>query len=301
MTVRSRAVSRAGSVTFVMHRGSGDLVIKLARSVPAAASLRRAVTIQRTLRADPRLDGWHRLIPPVVAAGEASGWTYLAERAMDGRSLADGRVGGTGIAADAAIAFEAIGVLHAATAQVVDRARIRREWVDARLAILESVAAGTGRGVARGERGSSAHAAAIDAVRIDVVEGLRHVRAAGWIHGDLWTANVLMDGQTVTGFVDWDSAAECELPEQDILHFVLVARRARRGGSLGATLAAVLRDGWDATDQAMLGSARTTSGLPLRAGLLLYWLRLIEVNLVRQPWLATDRAWVHANVLRVLR
>lgn len=294
LAVRSSAVGRTSSVTFVVRSGTDDLVVKLARDAAPAASLDRTAAAQRLLREDPRLAALRPVIPEVVAAGRASGWTWLVERALSGRPAASGRLDPAELARVATV----IGRLHAATARPVDPARATEAWLTVRLGVVERlVAAAAGPGAPR--VGASV-AGSLGAIRDELAADLQAPLSAGWIHGDLWAANVLFDGPEVTGIVDWDSALDGELPEQDLLHLVLFARRARVGGSLGAALRTVLGEGWSPDELALLERAASTAGLAPRPALLLYWLRFVEANLTRVPALVGDRRWVEQNVLQVL-
>ena len=137
----------------------------------------------------------------------------------------------------------------------------------------------------------------------------------GWIHGDLWPANVLVtaDGGPISGIVDWDSAERDELGLHDRLHLAVTTRRLVERKDAGAVIAGLLSNGsWTADDRLVLdlpaedagglGDARGEglSGLPARTALWLYWLRFVESNLARRPALASDRAWLTANVRQVL-
>ena len=137
---------------------------------------------------------------------------------------------------------------------------------------------------------------------------------AGWIHGDLWPANVLFrrDEFVVSGIVDWDSAGNSELALHDRLHLALTTRRLVERKELGPVLIELLTGGgWTDDDRVVLGAhaepideieegAEIRSGLSVRTGLWLFWLRFVESNLARHPGLATDRAWMVANVERVI-
>jgi hypothetical protein len=82
---------------------------------------------------------------------------------------------------------------------------------------------------------------------------------------------------------------------------------------LGPILIELLTGGdWTDDDRIVLGAhavpiddrdeegAEIGSGLSVRTGLWLFWLRFVESNLARHPGLATDRAWMVANVERVI-
>jgi aminoglycoside phosphotransferase (APT) family kinase protein len=199
---------------------------------------------------------------------------------------------------------DGIAAIHAASAvraAVIDLQL--STWVDRRVAIVRSILdAG---------RHPPAHAAALDQLGSELRSAVRGRKlSAGWIHGDLWPANVLVDqaSHQLTGLVDWDSAAPDELPLHDLLHLALTTRRLVERRPLGAVVAELLQGaGWTPDDMAALGPGAEIGdgpaafdGLGAPTALRLFWLRAVEVNVDRRPALARQRAWVRANVVSVL-
>ncbi|MEO5884143.1 MAG: phosphotransferase [Candidatus Limnocylindrales bacterium] len=273
-----------------------DLVIRLTGTDAGIESLRRATDAQRRLRAMGSLGDWRHHVPEVVAAGDLSAWVFQTERALTGHPLTASSADIDVAHRDATAALRAIGALHAATAGPIDRAVAMQDWVETRLAVVARVATGTSA-----SREGLAIMADVRRVRDEVTDAVGEVRSAGWIHGDLWAANVLTDAAgTIQGFVDWDSAAADELPEQDVLHLVLYARKLREHRPLGSVVADVLRDGWSPHDLGLLEHVVVTTGLARRPAVLLYWLRFVEANLRRQPHLERSPAWIDRNVTQVL-
>jgi hypothetical protein len=209
---------------------------------------------------------------------------------------------------------QAIGGIHVATARpvVVDDVILDR-WVTRRVRIVAE-------SLRRGPAASRASAeAALARVTSMIAADLRdRAVTTGWIHGDLWPANVLVtgDGAVVSGIVDWDSAEDDELALHDRLHLAVTTRRLLERRELGPVVAGLLSGGgWTDDDRAVLEVASGggtghdaepgdglsgLSGLPDRTALWLYWLRVVESNLTRHPGLATDRTWLTANVEQVL-
>jgi hypothetical protein len=131
----------------------------------------------------------------------------------------------------------------------------------------------------------------------------------GWVHGDFWSENVLVDPASgmVTGIVDWDSAEASGLGLHDRLHLVLYRRKRQRGVELGDEICRVLagRPDWDAAESSAVQAAFATLRAGTAAGaerlaIMLYWLRVIAENLTRQPALGRRPTWVDANVRQVL-
>ena len=276
--------------------GVRDIVIRLTRTDAGIASLRRATDAQRRLRAMGSLEAWRHHVPEVVADGDLSTWVFQTERALTGYPLTASSADLDVAHRDSTAALRAIGALHVATAGPIDRAVAMQDWIEARLAVVARVATRTAP-----SREGPQILADVRRVRDEVTEAVGEVRSAGWIHGDLWAANILADAAgTIQGFVDWDSAAANELPEQDVLHLILYARKLREHRPLGSVVADVLRDGWSPNDRDLLGHVVVMTGLARRPAVLLYWLRFVEANLRRQPDLERSPAWIDRNVTQVL-
>ena len=198
----------------------------------------------------------------------------------------------------------------AAETTVVGAAEVGR-WVTGRLLAIRPL-------VSTGGSLAASRAEPLDALAADLSAALTgRAMRIGWIHGDLWPANVLIDPATwqVSGLVDVDSAEPGELLLQDLLHLALTTRRRIERRDLGAVVAELLSGApWADDDRIVLGPAADEpseadpaasdlaafGGLDRSTALWLYWLRAIDINLVRHPELAADRRWVEVNVLRVL-
>jgi O-antigen/teichoic acid export membrane protein/Ser/Thr protein kinase RdoA (MazF antagonist) len=101
--------------------------------------------------------------------------------------------------------------------------------------------------------------------------------AAGFVHGDLWLGNVLVDPETheVCGVIDWDFAREPVLVHTDVMHLILATRSAREKMELGDVVVRLLAtDSWEDYELAAL---ERTGGLGAcdvspRTLLLMTWL-----------------------------
>jgi hypothetical protein len=294
--------SRVGEPTILIVGPSGGrpaAIVRVARSRSGQAGLDRAAAALDLLHlrlTSPEVDA---LLPAPIARGDLSGRTWLAESALAGTSarslLSDAEQRRRMLVATA----QAIAGVHAATARpvVVDDAILGR-WVTARVAGIAGV-------LRRGSR-AARNGALLASVASRVAADLRdRTLRAGWIHGDLWPANVLVtgDGAEIRGIVDWDSAEADELALHDSLHLAVTTRRLVERTELGPVVAGLLTGGgWTADDRAVLDvpAGDGFSGLSEPTALWLYWLRFVESNLARRPELATDRAWLAANVEQVL-
>ncbi len=298
-------------------------VVRVARSPSGQAGLERAAAALDRLHVRLAALELETLLPVPIAGGALSGRTWLAETALAGQSarslLPDPERRRPMLMATA----RAIGAIHSATARpvAVDDVVLDR-WVTRRVRMVAQSLRGGPVALARAEP-------ALARVASTIVADLRdRTVSAGWIHGDLWPANVLVtgDGATVSGIVDWDSAEDDELALHDRLHLAITTRRLLEKRELGPVVAELLNGGsWTDDDRAALDSPADgaagpdaglgdrpgdgqsgisgtsgLSGLPDRTALWLYWLRVVEANLTRHPRLATDRTWLTANVEQVL-
>ena len=244
------------------------------------------------LAAEPAVGDFTRFLPLRMTDGYVGDQPFVLERAMPGIA-ADTVPDGGRVAASVTVgAALAIGVLHGRTAHrvVVDAALLRR-WVDARVDIL-----------ARATR------------RREALDGLRRrLHAAwagrevevGWVHGDFWLGNVMVDPLTgvAAGIIDWEWAARDELPAQDLVYACVHARMRASGGELGDVVAEMLqRLVWDDAELALHRAAHAPIGSAIDPDvLLLVWLRQVAANLVQSPGLAHNLLWVLRNVASVLR
>ncbi len=295
-----RASQGGGGISaFVVRSRTGEQVmVKVAKSESGHASLLRAAEAQRAIAGIEALGSWRAHVPAVRSDGGTGPWRFVVETAMTGRALRLPSPDDAGWDRAMSDAIEAIGELHERTASTVRAADRRSRWVDRRVA----AAAGLGPVVGMRQPGQDlALVAGLERVATDVGAIVdTSPLSAGWVHGDYWPANILVDeAGLVTGIVDWDSAEPDEPAAHDVFHLVLYARKLRRHEALGATVADLLGGALHARELEILERA-SPAGLGLRSTALLYWLRFIESNLRRQPGLATSEQWIASNVAAVV-
>jgi len=244
------------------------------------------------LSAEPAVGDFARFLPLRITDGYVGDQPFVLERAMPGIA-ADTVASRSPVAASVTVgAASAIGVLHTRTAHpaVVDAALLRR-WVDVRVDI-----------VARATR------------RRDALETLRkRLHAAwagreveiGWVHGDFWLGNVMVDPATgvAAGIIDWEWAARDELAAQDLVYACVHSRMLAGRGELGDVVSEMLKHPvWEEAELAMHSAAEAPVGPVIDPDvLLLVWLRQIAANLVQTPSIAHNPLWVLRNVVSVLR
>ncbi|MEA2651361.1 MAG: hypothetical protein QOI85_1082 [Chloroflexota bacterium] len=279
---------------------SREAILKITDEQDGSGGLERERRVLTALAAEPRLASLRRLLPDVLDAGSEGRWSYLVQGAMPGEPatplLADRR---DAILAEASATAAR---LHDATA--ISRAvgpPDLEDWIERPLRTLRSLVE---------PRAGSSEAQGMDRLRTETrsaVDGAT-VRI-GWIHGDLWSDNLLVDAQSgrITAIVDWDSALDAGLAAHDQLHLILYSRKVLNGTEIGAEICNALgpEPRWDPTELSALSAGTAT--LPgsdevsrHRLGVLLYWLRLVVVNLIRQPQMTRSRRWLDPNVRAVL-
>jgi aminoglycoside phosphotransferase (APT) family kinase protein len=304
--IRSRATKVTSTGVVVVMVGPRDAepcaVIKLARTAPAVAVLRRETAVLTALHAQPGLGSWRELMPQPYADGELSGYRYRIDSALPGRLRIGRSPDHPGWRHLLRQAAEAIAVLHRQTATVVDvNAKVLKLWVDAPLHELSQL---RGRDAALARRLRRLHDELYEAL-------VGHRLSAGWIHGDYWLGNLLFAGSdpsltALRGIVDWETAAAAELALHDLLHLVLYTRRLQGSREFGDVICEQLRrPRWSAEERRVLGD-HPGWGAALELGerhaLLLYWLRHVAIHLRQQEspdgWRC--RWWQARNVVPVL-
>lgn len=296
-----RASHGGGGISAFLVRTRTDerLMVKVARTAPGQASLERAAEAQRAIAGIKALKPWRASLPTITSDGQAGDWRFVIETALPGRPLALPATDDAGWPEALDTALGAIDGLHRRTASTRPKGDRRARWVDRRIAALSAL----GPPMARHDPGIE-RALAAGLVRISTelgeLVGATAV-SAGWIHGDYWSANILVDASgEVSGIVDWDSAEPDELAAHDVFHLVLYARKLRRREALGAVVADLLAgSAFEAHELAALERAVPPT-FAIRTTALLYWLRFVESNLHRQPGLATSERWLASNVAAIV-
>ncbi len=248
--------------------------------------------------ADPRVAGWTTLMPRVVAEGALGGHAYFVETALPGvaasRLVRDEQVRRRLLP----VAAGTIAELHARTAVAtrVDDAILDR-WID-------GPAEGIARLLERWHATGPDSRAALDALRRELRAWLLDGDVStGWIHGDFWPGNILVDpgGARITGLVDWTEASDEQLAIHDPLDLIMLTRWLVAGREIGDTVHALLSD--DCVDDversvlAACGVPPSTWQRERRPMVLLAWLRHVSNA---SPVDGGQRRWVRLNVTRVL-
>jgi len=128
----------------------------------------------------------------------------------------------------------------------------------------------------------------------------------GFAHGDFWSGNLLVEGDRLTGVVDWDYAGDGRLPLLDLLHLWVNDHRVGPRLGLGRAVLVQLLPSLRAGGDRVIRAYCERVGLDPRAELLTdfalaYWLDWVA----RQLEVYSDRparpVWILDNVHVVLR
>jgi aminoglycoside phosphotransferase (APT) family kinase protein len=275
-------------------------ILRLPWSADGTARLRRHNDVLVMLHRDSRLRRYSTLVPRPLAFGVLGEQSFAVEQALEGRP-------GTDFLLDRPVrvqllraAVRAIGDLHKATSTptlITDD--LLSHWIDRRFDLMMQLIAP--------QRSADSYATSLSQLASYIRASLRGRQlAVGWIHGDFWLGNLLTtsDGSAVTGIVDWEWAADEELPAHDILHLLLYTRCLVEHRDLGDILCELLNGApWPADDAALLQELQggVFDDAASRALCLLYWLRHITSNIEQSMAYINHRRWFENNVASVLR
>jgi O-antigen/teichoic acid export membrane protein/aminoglycoside phosphotransferase (APT) family kinase protein len=277
-------------------------LLKLASTDDSARmSLRQQGHMLAMLHADGRLAEWRALLPTLLAVGEIDGHAYIVEQLLPGREASGVLSSPAARVRMQVAAARAIRQLHRRTAAsvVVDAGMLER-WIDAPLQLVRHVTATLPR--------AAGNARAIERLAAELRAALAgHTLSVCTVHGDFTPRNILVtpDGATLTGIVDWELAAQDDLPLLDLLLLLLCVRMVVQRCELGTIVRALL-DGaeWTHHERALVEAAELTlpgDAVGMRALVLLCWLRYVAASLRKSQYFAGHRLWMMTNIEAVLQ
>ena len=126
----------------------------------------------------------------------------------------------------------------------------------------------------------------------------------GRTHGDYAPGNVLLahHGRAVAGILDWELSSGDGISALDHTHLALTSNALFRRREIGEVVARALGDRLDAPERAFLDGACSAlcPAVPVRALVLLDWLRHVTDVLSQSERYADKRVWAALNVDSVL-
>jgi hypothetical protein len=127
----------------------------------------------------------------------------------------------------------------------------------------------------------------------------------GFAHGDFCRENLLVDGDRLTGVVDWESGGPARLPGCDLFQLLGTAERERRRCSLGEALLGAVLPAIRAGGDDLTRSYCERTGVPadpevLEALAIAGWLQYVAHQLRVYADRGQRTRWVTGNLHRVL-
>jgi aminoglycoside phosphotransferase (APT) family kinase protein len=127
----------------------------------------------------------------------------------------------------------------------------------------------------------------------------------GFAHGDFYRGNLLVDGDRLTGVVDWDNSGGGRLPLLDLYHLWVNEERPQRRSSLGRSiverLLPAVASGEDPVVRDYCARIRLDPAPSLLVDLALaYWLDFIARELELYGDRANRARWLQENVYLVI-
>jgi Ser/Thr protein kinase RdoA (MazF antagonist) len=289
-------LTTVGDVAVIELRHGAELaaVLKLSRSPSGDTGLKLQQDILHTLAADPRLAGWHDLLPDVLAHGLVGQRRYVVESAVPGiigTSLSKTVMTENGLRS----AVMAISALHRATGgPVVATGSLLDSWLEPALSLIPDVP------MLRSRR---RRLALISAIRRRVWAGLEDRTIwVGRTHGDYTPGNIFYDPTSteVRGIVDWAQSRHPDPVLIDPMTLLLVGRALTQRKPLGQVVRELCEGAPLSPHHMALVEAHRAAcpadAVAVDVMALMAWLRHVETNLVKSPRYAAHPVWVHRNV-----
>jgi aminoglycoside phosphotransferase len=296
---RLRRIQRTLTGIAVMHLGPPTdapvAILMLPQTAAGVRLLRRHASAIAQLHADEASAPIAHLVPRVIRQGEIQRQYYLLMEALPGESA----IGMLSEPAHRATmlrdAAELISGLHRRSRRPLTIDLLTSvEWIDRPAQTINALLDPRHREELR---------LPLERLRDELHESLASRNLfVGWIHGDFWPGNLLVDRVgAITGIVDWDRADRSQPPFHDLLHLVLYTRKLLRNVEPGEVIRDALLDpAWTNPEQRVLESLGA-DGMGERPMLLLYWLRFIAASLDQSLYFARNRRWIQMNIDEVLR
>jgi hypothetical protein len=286
------------AVITIGYRGRPpSLVIMLPQTTGGLRRLRRHSEVAAALRADPRLRTWSELVPRPISEGRFAGQYYFVSQALPGTSALSLLSDPVARPQLLARATQTVMELHQRTARATTVApALLERWIDLPALAIRRVLEARDYGRA-------------PLLLLDNLQARLHASLAGrevkigWIHGDFWPGNLLVNvNGAISGIVDWDRAACNELPEHDTLHLAIYTSKLLQRVEPGVVIRSALENPESPAVLAALGTRQegASVGVSAEIMLLLYWLRFIAASLAQSAYFATNRSWVAQNIMDVL-
>ena len=286
--------------------GHPEMVVKIAQTEGASASLLRGIDALAALHADPRVRNLALSVPSLVASGLVGDHMFVTQGHVGG---ANGRTADHSDRDHEELLIGAARVitrLHRATA-------IPTVLTDDDVAALVDLRfeAALRDGRLQVERRQMPALYRLGSELRSSMIGRR--TPVGWIHGDYWLGNVVVDdADEPCGIIDWDDMQFASPPGIDLVHLILTTRAIHLNRELGSIVLAALDDAsLSDAEAAVMAKLTTPDGVdglspdavdhvPWRDLVLLAWLHHVTSQAHR--WIGRSGRWLWkaGNVDQVL-
>ena len=277
-----------------------SFILYIPKSRLAHSNFEKRKAILALLQKEEKLEDWRDILPQVLYEGKFQRQLFWIEECLPGLSGIDVMQNAENRQLILHSAINIIGYLHQKTerAQIVGETLLNK-WV---FEPLEEILSSRLIYVFRHSRSILKELGAN-------LEKELHGKyfSIGWVHGDFWPGNILVDVQDsqVVGLVDWEDF-EMDFPlSLDLVNMMVSMRRIENEKELGAIVVDLLKEEvwrpheqviWDREEEKLNGNY-----VNLREALLLFWLHHIAIGLKKSWRYAVNPLWVYGNFVTVLK
>lgn len=299
-----RKIYRSASDMITCWIGSSDPIISFILYIPksriAYQSFEKRKKIMQLLQDKENLGEWRNFLPKILYEGEFEKQSFWVEKCLPGLSGLDAMRNTDDRQTILLSAIAVIKHLHLKTMKetIVDDALLKK-WI--RIP-LEQIIHSPLVYLYRPSR------IILKKLGKELEESLNGKKViTGWIHGDFWPGNILVDPNSnkVIGLVDWEDF-EMDFPLSfDLVNMMVSTRRVGNTNELGAIILALLKeDAWHTNEMLIWKEQEEKLGghyLPLRESLLLFWLHHISVSLKKSWHYSANPLWIYGNFINLLK
>jgi hypothetical protein len=275
-------------------------ILYIPKSRIAYLSFEKRKSIMDKLLREAKLGEWRNFLPKMLHEGQCQGQSFWIEKCLPGVSGVELMQGASNHQMVLSSAIDPVSRLHkeTTTTQIVGDVLLNK-WITHP---LEEILSSYLMYVFWHRRSF------LRELGKEIEKKLRgHSFAVGWVHGDFWPGNILVnpDNNQVVGLVDWEDFETDFPPSLDLVNMMVSMRRSKSKKELGAIVVDLLKEGawypheqaiWDSEEEKLDGNY-----LPLREALLLFWLHHISIGLKKSWRYAVNPLWVYGNFVTVLK
>ncbi len=276
-------------------------IMKIPQSEQELGRLNRHYQMLKILQENNSLGEWQAYLPEVYPSFDEADRKIFVERLTPGVDASQFLTKKNALTQMQSAAFAAIRPLHQKTASTLTiDIQWLNKWLDTPRNTLQDLL--SAKSIT--PEAFTAYLQLENQIRDNL---LGREIVVSWIHGDFVPQNIKIspDGSQVVGILDWELAAQQDLPQLDLYHFLIVCRSLVSGNEYGESVAALL-DGekWSRIERELLESSNIDlpgERIEPHTLTLMSWLRHISGNLSKTPRYNRQWWWIGRNIEEVLR